>query len=421
VLAGCGSGDPGIKGLRPAFSPEISDYVLKCPADGKRKPGEGFTFKQDGKTFHARCLPKDFPRYTAQVSGKRETGYFLVTPIGKTAGNYVALFDADGVPIWWQRSSYRPWDAHALPNGNLAWAPVTTHFGKDPSAAYEEHTLEGKLVHRWKTEGSPVDSHEFFMLEDGESAYMVTYRKRDGVDLRKWGGDRDAEVYDGEVQLVRRDGTVAWRWNAADHISIDESVRWLHADVVSTGWDLDHLNAIVPDGDGILVSTRYTDSIYRIEKSGKIDWKLGGYETPESLKVEGNVLGGQHDVRLADDGTITIFDNSNNRGRAPRALRVKVDAAARTATVLEAISDPTIKSSFCCGSARKLPGGHWAIGWGGSRDVTETTAEGKPVLRISFTDWSSYRAEAIDAADFPRERLRAAMDAKFRVPSGAAG
>jgi hypothetical protein len=418
--------------LQPAYAKDVPDYAVRCKpgkpveldVEGEKesvrlKPGQGFSFKVGRSTHHLRCLPADFPRYRVGVAGPRQAEYYLTTPVGNKIGNYTALFDNHGTPVWWFRTDYPPWDGHVLPNGDVAFSKLTVNFGQDPDQAYEQRTIEGELVRRWKTVDTPTDAHEFFMQENG-NALMFTYVKREPVDLSPYGGAKRASVYDTEIQEIRPDGTLAWRWNAGNHIDILETERWFKADKIATGWDLHHGNAAVPDADGgILFSSRYADAIYRIDKrTGRIDWKLGGYKTPESLKVsDPGLLGGQHDVRVLEDGTITIFDNANNRGHSPRALRVKVDAEARTAEVVEKIEDRAVTGgSHCCGSARKLPGGNWVIGWGGLFLTTEARPDGKRVFRLEFVDRASYRADPVLPGVLSRERLRAAMDA--RVPSG---
>jgi hypothetical protein len=46
---------------------------------------------------------------------------------------------------------------------------------------------------------------------------------------------------------------------------------------------------VEPDSDGLILSLRHTDAIYRISRSdGNVVWKLGGTTTAESLTVSGD-------------------------------------------------------------------------------------------------------------------------------------
>jgi arylsulfotransferase ASST len=183
--------------------------------------------------------------------------------------------------------------------------------------------------------------------------------------------------------------------------------------------DIVHLNAVEPDGDGLLVSLRHTDAIYRISRSdGHVEWKLGGTTTPESLTVSGDsntvTLGGQHDVRRYADGTVTVHDNGTNLGRAPRAARFEIDGTAKTAKLVESLSDAGITSSSCCGSARKLSSGGWLVYWGtfgGSSTVREYAADGSRLSTLSFPDTFLYRAVPVAPARISAAALSAGMDA----------
>jgi hypothetical protein len=181
-------------------------------------------------------------------------------------------------------------------------------------------------------------------------------------------------------------------------------------------YDIVHINAVDPYGPKrVLVSLRHTDAIYAIDKpSGDVLWKLGGTQTSRSLKVLGDDVsdfGGQHDVRALPDGSITLHDNGTGLGRSPRALRFRIDPNGMTATLLEAIADPAATDSPCCGSARKLPGGHWVISWGGIHLVEEMNEAGKRVFALHFAVHMSYRAFPVLRGRLVRRALRAGMDA----------
>ena len=62
------------------------------------------------------------------------------------------------------------------------------------------------------------------------------------------------------------------------------------------------------------------------------------------------------------------------------------------------MTDPRAKSSACCGSAEKLPGGDWVISWGGDDFMTELNPQGVPQLTITFPNLFSYRAANVPAS-----------------------
>jgi hypothetical protein len=163
--------------------------------------------------------------------------------------------------------------------------------------------------------------------------------------------------------------------------------------------------------------------VFAIDKtSGAITWKLGGSATPESLKILADPVfaaggrfghfGGQHDARMLPDGTITMEDPGSYLGRPPRAVRYQLDLSARTATLVEQVTDPLATNSPATGSARKLPGGDWVMAWGFTPIVTELTPTGSRVFLLQFAPgYFNYRAVPVPYGQISPAALRAGMDA----------
>jgi hypothetical protein len=125
-----------------------------------------------------------------------------------------------------------------------------------------------------------------------------------------------------------------------------------------------------------------------------------------------SALGGPHDARVLADGSVTVHDNGTGLNRSPVARRFAIDAGARTATLVETVSDPAVVSSFCCGSARKLPGGDWLVNWGSRPLVTQLAATGTRVFELQLAGPFSYRAVPVAPGALARSALRAGMDAQ---------
>jgi VCBS repeat-containing protein len=465
--------------LTPAFEPDVGDYAVRCTdgqpidvsvdapggttvsVDGNAaqsgafhqnvtlNAGQGFaivvTHASSSTTYHARCLPSDFPGYTATVPGNPQAQWFFVTPTQGASNRYAAVFNDDGVPVWWMKSPPRPdpndptqpatptspFDFKLLADGNVAWAVQ----GSDP--AILEYTLAGSLAKTTRAVGWSADNHDYQELPNG-NRYILLYRLRDHVDVHQYTGrpeDTDAAVLDAEVQELDPDGNLVWSWNAATHVSFDETGHWWeNQDPIKTldgqrnVWDPDHINSVEPDGPNhIIISLRHTDAIYRIDKTtGEIEWKLGGSQTPQSLTILNDPFaaadfGGQHDARRLPDGTVSLHDNGTARPfngdfRQPRALRYDIDPAAKTATLVESVTDPAPLQSKCCGSARKLPGGDWVMSWGSIPFVTELAPDGSRVYKLTFNQPFSYRANPVLPGVLPAADLRAGMDAQHPRP-----
>jgi uncharacterized protein YndB with AHSA1/START domain len=446
--------------LYPSFRPNVPTYVARCTpgktlhlsfsmpggtkatVDRRKARGGSFTDRipaRDGqavrfaistgrhsKRYLVRCLPPGFPEWTASKLGATQASWYVVAPCC-TEHTYVAVFDTNGVPVWWINTHRPPLDASLAPNGDIIWAQRHgTDLNRGISAGvYEEHRLDGRRVRTFSIpDGTPTDRHEMQLLPNGDYV-VVGYKPRDGVDLSPYGGPSNATVLDALIEEVSPAHKVVFRWNSKDHVGLAETGRWYQANVLNntarlpdgrTAYDIVHINAVERYGpDHFLVSLRHTDAIYDIARAdGRVVWKLGGTAKPRSLQIVGDGVpdfGGQHDVRVLRDGTVTLHDNGTGLGRPPRALRFRIDPKARTATLLEQLTDPFGAMSPCCGSARKLPGGNWVISWGGTDLVTEETPAGKSVFSLSFPEYLTYRAFPVLPHKLRRSKLYAGMDA----------
>lgn len=432
--------------LVPAFDPAVSDYTVACDGtpltisarptpeaavavDGGSLESEAFEAEVplqenqafefaveeagDTRAYHVRCLPSDFSTWEYERLREPHHAFYLAAPSLFTGSKpYAVIFDANGVPVWWYKDEPGPIDAKFLPDGRLAW------WGQQGPLddGYEIRDLDGETLDVIRFVGFSTDIHE--LQETGGNFLLTAYRPRTGVDLTEFGGGVDDEVIDGVVQEVDADENVIWEWSTEGHVGLQETGRWWPSLLAnSTARDVVHMNAVEPVGDdAILISLRHTDAVYKIDKAtGNVIWKLGGSWTPKSLAVVGDAhaaypLGGQHDVRLLPDGTITVYDNRTNIPGSPRGVRYQIDEVAKTATLVEEVTDPLVPSSFCCGSARRSADGSWLFSWGGRSLVTEFDAEGNRTFRLGFGGTAfSYRA--VPAPDsLAAEALRAGMD-----------
>jgi outer membrane protein assembly factor BamB len=440
--------------LFPAYSPAVHDYVIRCdpadPVDISTLPGAGTTTLIDGKarrtasvkldedqavtvtdragtktaTYNIRCLPSDFPDWT--VTGTGVPGeWTMATPslsLGTATAHYVAIFDANGVPVWWYQTTRVPIDATLLPGPTIAFASFPAS-----SQNYEIHRLDGTRVGTIVSPDGHIDDHELQRASNGDYVYLV-YDPKQHVDLTPYGGPADATVLEGKIEEISPTGKLVWSWSTDGHVDLSESTRWLPTIIGTpviltdgeTTYDFFHANAVSLDQGTVLLSLRQTDGVYAIDKAtGQILWKLGGTPTPESLTVVGDPdgdvpFGGQHDVRVLPDGTITVFDDGTFLGRPPRAVHYRIDTTAHTATWLGQITDPAIGTSLCCGSARMLANGDWEVSWGGDDVVGEYGPDGTPLFRMTFAGLFSYRAVPVSDSLLSGAQLRAGMDAMAR-------
>jgi Arylsulfotransferase (ASST) len=441
--------------LRPEFQGRITDYVTRCVrgeavrfkidasdgasvrVDGARPRTGSFAKKVElgngqattivvrkrghRHSYHVRCLPPSFPHWYFNRHSPPRAQWYLLAPSGgadRAWSHYVTIIDGRGVPVWWSHRNAVPFNAQLLPSGEIAWARwYNAGFAVRDEAAWEVHRLGGAPVRTLRTAGSPTDAHDMTPLANGHYL-LVTYRLRRHVDLSAYGGGEDDAVYDGEVQELDANGRRVWSWNSKDHIDIGENVLWTFARGPlpdgTEAYDYFHLNSVEPDGDGLVISARHVNAVYRVDRStGDVVWKLGGTHRPESLDVVGDGYPepfiGQHDARLLPDGTLTVFDNHSFRER-PRGVRFRIDAAAGTATVLDQATDPKVPLSPAEGSARRLPGGDWVVSWGSTPVLSEISPSGGVVWRLSLWEAQNYRVQPIGFGRLEPSRLRRAMD-----------
>ena len=437
-------------GLFPDFDPSISDYAVRCadaPVDlrvtgegpeavsvdgaGPRfgdfhqhvplSGGQGFTFSvwegnDTQRDYHVRCLPADFPVWDFTRFAQPEAEYYVVTPSSSFTGrepNYTVIFDRHGVPLWWYDATATPLDGKILTDGDIAWGRL------DSGTGYEIRSLDGTLLRQAAVSGGKTDFHDMQELGNGD-LLMLEYRPRQHVDLTAWGGAADSTVDDAVIHEVDPAGNDVWTWDSKDHISIDETPsRWWTAALATSIVDPVHMNSLEVNGNSIVVSARHLDAVYSIDRTtGDIQWKLGGTTTPQSLTVLNdpyapNPIGGQHDARILPDGTLTLHDNETGLERPPRAVRYTIDTQARTATLLESVTDPQVTSSRCCGSARRYADGGWLMSWGANSLVTEFAPGGGRNFSLSFGTAFSYRAFPVPAGRLDTPALRAGMSAMF--------
>ncbi|MCU1452504.1 MAG: hypothetical protein JWN46_650 [Acidimicrobiales bacterium] len=447
-------------GLFPAFTPAVTDYVSRCsrtapvqltvdvpdgssvsvagqpPRGGSftaavtRGTSQSFTIVSQSSagssTYVVRCLPADFPRWTTTRSGTPQAEWFGLAPISvastAASGDYSALFDRNGVPVWWRRTDPHLFFTY-LPNGHVAW---TTNAG-----TIVEEGLDGRHVRVLKPPSGRLDIHELQLLANGN--YLVATNLSRVVDLRPIGGPASATLDDPVIEELTPTGEVVWSWSTVDHIPVTESDPQWRTLALAAPYDVFHFNGIGTDGDGrVVLSYRHLDAVYDVDRStGEIRWKLGGRARTGSLTISGDPVfaggsgfGGQHDARMLADGTLTLSDNGTNRGRAPRAVRYSIATGGGTATMLEQVVDPANVRSRCCGSSRRLPGGNWVSSWGltttglapgyGSGLVAELTPAGARTFGLSFQDdFFSYRAIPLPPGQVARTALRAAMDKAY--------
>jgi hypothetical protein len=298
------------------------------------------------------------------------------------------------------------------PDGKMVWfKPVPTG---DISTDLRVQTYQGKPVLTWwqgglivgdgrgegeifDTSYKPVatvragnglstDLHELQLTARG-TALLISY-------LRVPHGT--GSVVDNIIQEVDiKTGLVEWEWHSIGHIALGES-EVPPPPQRGAEWDYMHMNAVSEMANGdLLVSARNTWGVYEVSRTtGAVVWRLGG-KKPSFKMGAGTKFAFQHDARQAPDGSITIFDDeaAPPQAKHSRAIRIAIDPAAKTATLMTAFQHPLGLLTATQGSSQLLGNGDTFVGWGSQRYFSEFSPSGQLLFDGHLaTGNASYRA-----------------------------
>lgn len=243
------------------------------------------------------------------------------------------------------------------------------------------------------------DLHEF-VITPRDTALLTSYVITN-ADLSAVGGSRNGTIQDAIFQEIDlASGELLLEWHSLDHIPLEESYS-----PVEAKWDFFHINSVDLDGDGnLLVSGRSTHTIYKIDKQGRILWRLGGKNSDFSIGPGAN-FAWQHDARRQRDGTITVFDNGATPAveRLSRGLILAVDEPSMSATLLRQYTHPGILSGSQ-GSVQLLANENVFVGWGEVPRVTEFDYTGRIVFdAVLGKTYECYRAFRLPWTGTPAE------------------
>jgi hypothetical protein len=243
------------------------------------------------------------------------------------------------------------------------------------------------------------DLHEF-VITPYDTALLTSYVVTD-ADLSSVGGSRNGTIQDAIFQEIDlASGEVLLEWHSLDHIPLHESYAPVSAD-----WDFFHINSVDRDYDGgLLISSRSTHTIYKLDSTGAIVWRLGGKHSDFQMGPGSN-FAWQHHVRRQLDGTMTVFDNGATPAveKLSRGLILDVDERAMTVTLLRQYTHPGILSGSQ-GSVQLLNNGNVFIGWGESPHVSEFHPSGHMLFDATLGKlYQSYRAFRLPWSGQPAE------------------
>jgi len=302
------------------------------------------------------------------------------------------IVDGDGQPIWenpladrvtmnFQVQSYRESPVLTWWEGEIE---LGHGVGEYVIADASYRTIRRVQARR----GLRGDLHEF-LITPRDTALLTSYVVTD-ADLSSVCGSRHGSIQDAVFQEIDLNtGRVLLEWHSLDHVALTESYAPVSAD-----WDFFHINSVAVDSDGgLLVSARSTHTVYKLDRSGSIVWRLGGRRSDFQMGP-GTAFAWQHDARRQSDGTLTVFDN----GATPavesrsRALILDVDEDALTAGLVHEYSHRRVLAGSQ-GSVQLLENGNVFVGWGEVPRVSEFDRSGRLLFDALLGDaYECYRA-----------------------------
>jgi hypothetical protein len=348
------------------------------------------------------------------------SGDIFVSPFGRpdTYANGAEILSPDGQHVVWfhgvpagqEISDFRTQTYHGQPVLTFWQGTGLGGLAQGTDYIYDDHYRQIATVQAGN--GQSADGHEFLITKQN-TALVLSYATAT-ANLTDIGGPANQKVIDGIVQEIDiKTGKVLFEWNSADHVPYSESEQPLPASA-DTPWDWFHVNAVKPDGQGhLLIDARNTWTTYDVDRhSGAVDWKLGGKDSSftltatngQVLNTDDKLFAWQHDAEAHGHGVYTVFDNEAagqaNTGTGvvadlpySRAITVKLDPRARTATLLDSADQPAGQLASSQGNTELLPNGDLFTGWGSLPEFSESSPQGDVVFDAHFPEGvNSYRA-----------------------------
>lgn len=337
---------------------------------------------------HTDPLPADFPilEGLAFDADRSAGGYWLVPlEVPNALAFWLVAIDPSDHEVAWLYDGPTNW-------GDVRMTESGTILGLAGGAV--EMDLNGRPVRSWRRQLTGAENevlipwsldHELFPMPDG-SFFSLTATSLDVPRYPTSYEDPDptaeARIVDSRVLRFAADGSPISSWPLSARLDTAR-IGFNSLQLTSGGYDWVHTNAVIPDGDGVIVSLRHQDSLIRLGSDGALDWILGdpaGWDRTFTGSLLTATAGTrwpyhQHGPAFDDDGWLWVFDNRTVEATpyaavpplagASRVVAYTVDGAARTVTQVAEWSPPTELRSGALGNVAPIAGsGHVLVDFG---------------------------------------------------------
>lgn len=369
--------------------------------------------EKDSRTLYLRTLSSQVPRMISAGESLYEGDYYgtaLDTP-GlfqlNTKGEVVFYIAKD--PTIAKNEIFWDFKKHTFEDGKVRYSyhhektksdsKELSGYGPGERVILDENYKEIETIALKESENAkenePIEGHDFIMLSDNHyivSAYQLKMVNNIPGELNP--NPMGSKVTRSLIQEVK-DGEVIFEFTSDDHPELyglsNQDNDYGNSN--SQNPDYLHFNSMVIDkkDDNLIISLRNADTIMKIDrKSGEILWKLSGKADEFGLTAE-QKTSKQHDVRLTEDGYLTIFDNGVATNQT-RIIKLKLDEINKKVLEYKEYSIPGYTAALC-GSVQKVGETNevYTIGWGLNPGrlaaLTEVDFEtGKKLLEVTMPD-----------------------------------
>jgi hypothetical protein len=406
--------------LVAAGSPPVA-IARPSPLDAASpRPAASGSLAPGADRQHFRTRP-DLTPPIVHVAANRSTpgGHIFFTPANGAGTDGPAIVDTSGELVW-ARADQGKQAANlsvATYRGQkvMTWWEGTVNGGNGNGEFVIVDSSYRELMRVRAHNGYAADLHEFVITPEGTALFLAGNAVQPPAAASSLfpspgaGASASAsspQLWDDVIQEVDlASGGLVFEWHSAAAIDIGESYIAAPTSTASA-YDYVHANSIDVDTDGnLLVSARNTCAVYKVDRgTGKIIWRLGGRRSDFTLG-EGAEFAYQHDARRRTDGRLTIFDDQSAPATGhSRAIVLRLDETAMTATLEQEFLQPEGLSASSQGNAQWLVNGDVFVGWGAQPYITEFGPDGSIAYDAAFpAAGQSYRSFRFDWTGRPTD------------------
>lgn len=379
-------------------------------------------YEKDKRIIYLRTLSSQLPQMIATGESPYEGNYYATLNSG---GPVLYELNSKGDVIFYIAKSLEKakgetyWDfkKHVLEDGKIRYSYQRSYPGTDGSS-FSNNSLGERVIldenyHEIKTitllgsenakAGDPVDGHDFILISDDHyivSAYQLKFV--DNIPAALAPNPMGPKVVQTLIQEVKA-GKVIFEFASDAHpelyaLSTENND---YGNLINQSPDYANFNSMTidPVDNNLICSFRNLDTIMKINReTGAILWKLSGAGDEFGL-TQDQKTSKQNDVRLTDDGYLTIFDDANNSGQT-RILKLKLDEVNKKVLEYKEYKIPG-HTTMDGGSVQKVGDSQevYSIGWGNNTDGLSAFTEvdftsGKKLFEMTLPQGvSTYRIQ----------------------------